>query len=119
MISAKRVAIATILGVVFGFVCMYLATANPNATEPVTTAMKWTIVVSRGLIGFMIGISALNLKWYLHGILLGAIGSIPMAAATMDRPMIALSSGLMGIVYGFLIELITSVLFKAKSTAVK
>ena len=113
MLTSKRVILATVFGLVFGLVCMYLATASPNA-EPMTTGVKISIVMSRMLIGFMIGISALRLKWYLHGIILGAVGSIPMAAATLEDPAIALSSIIMGIVYGFLIELLTSIAFKSK-----
>jgi hypothetical protein len=119
MLTAKRVVVATLFGFVFGLVCMFLATSNPNATEPVTTMVKWNIIASRTLMGFMIGISALRLKWWLHGMVLGLIGSIPMAIAVIDRPAIALSSIVMGIIYGFLIELFTSVLFKVKSPAVQ
>ena len=112
MLSAKRVVLATIFGLVFGLVCMYLASASPEG-EPMTTGIKLSIVVSRMLMGFMIGISALKLRWYLHGIILGAVGSIPMAVATMEDPLIALSSVIMGIIYGILIELLTTVAFKS------
>ncbi|MGD9140803.1 MAG: hypothetical protein PVJ42_04620 [bacterium] len=113
MLTSKRVILATVFGLVFGLVCMWLAAASPQA-EPMTTGVKVSIVLSRTLTGFMIGISALRLKWYLHGIILGAIGSIPMAAATLEDPTIALSSIIMGIVYGFLIELLTSIAFKSR-----
>jgi hypothetical protein len=116
MLTPKRVALATVFGVVFGLVCMYLASANPEG-EPLTAGIKWSIIMSRTLMGFMIGISALRLRWYLHGIILGAVGSIPMAVATMEDPMIALSSVIMGILYGFLIELLTSIVFKSPPVA--
>jgi MFS family permease len=117
MLTTKRVIIATICGFVFGIVCMLLASSNPNPAHPVTTITKWTIIISRTMLGFTIGISAIRLKWWLHGIVLGAIASIPMAVPIIDRLGIAIGSIVMGIIYGFLTELITSILFKARSAA--
>jgi len=119
MLTAKRVIIATAFGVVFGLVCMYLAAANPEGSTPMTTGIKLSILLSRTLTGFMIGISALSLPWWLHGIVLGAIGSVPMALATIDQPVIALSSVVMGVIYGFLIEVFTSVVFKERPVAMR
>ncbi len=123
MLKTKRVIIATLCGVLFGFVCMFLASSNPDPSSPVTDMIKWSIVISRTMLGFMIGISALKLRWWLHGIVLGAVASIPMVVPMLfpwpGRTMIAVSSLVMGIIYGFLTELITSVLFKAKSPAWK
>jgi len=112
MLTTKRVVIATICGLVFGFVCLLLASSNP---EPLTDMVKWSIVLSRTMLGFTIGISAIRLNWWLHGIVLGFITSIPMAIPTLDRIEIALGTIVMGMIYGLLTELITSVLFKAKS----
>ena len=117
MLTTKRVLIATACGFVFGLVCMFLASSNPDATAPLSAAVKWNIVLSRTLMGFMIGISALKLNWWLHGIILGFISSIPMAIAVMDRIDIVIGTLVMGMIYGFLTELITSVLLKAKSVA--
>jgi len=117
MLTTNRVVIATICGFVFGIVCMLLASSNPNATEPLSATMKWMIVISRTMLGFTIGISAIRLNWWLHGIVLGAIASIPMVVPTIDRLAIAVGSIVMGIIYGFLTEFITSVVFKAKSAA--
>jgi MFS family permease len=117
MLTTKRVLIATICGFIFGIVCMLLASSNPNATEPVTLTAKWLIIISRAMLGFTIGISAIRLNWWLHGIVLGAIASIPMAIPVLDRIGIAIGSIVMGIVYGLLTELIASVVCKAKSAA--
>jgi hypothetical protein len=113
MLTFKRVLIATICGFVFGFVCMTLAGSNPG--QPVSTSLKLTILFSRVIMGFTIGISTLKLPWWLHGVVIGIIGSIPMAFPVMDKPEVFAGTFVMGIIYGFLTELITSVLFKAKS----
>lgn len=117
MLTTKRVLIATVCGFVFGLVCMFLASSNPD--EPITTPTKWTIIFSRTLMGFTIGVSAIRLKWWLHGIVIGFIGSIPMAFPVMDRPAIMVGTLALGIVYGFFTELITSILFKEKPVGIQ
>ena len=115
MLTAKRVLIATICGFIFGLVCMCFASCNPDPAEPITVYIKWTIILSRTLMGFTIGISAIRLSWWLHGAVIGLIGSIPMALPILDKPEIAVGTIVMGVVYGFLIELIASKFFKSKS----
>ena len=117
MVGAKRVLIATLCGLLFGFVCMGFASFNPESSETLTLTIKLNIVLSRTLMGFMIGISALKLNWWLHGIVLGFIASIPMAVAVWGRFDIMIGTVVMGMIYGLLTELITSILFKAKSPA--
>ena len=112
MLTAKRVVIATICGFIFGIVCMLLASSGP---DPISASLKWTIIFSRALMGFTIGVSALRLSWWLHGIVIGIIASIPMALPVIDRVNIMIGTIVMGIIYGVLTELITSVLFKAKA----
>ena len=113
MLSTKRVLIATICGIIFGIICMLFATSNPDAAE-LSTSIIITIIISRTLLGFTIGISALRIVWWLHGIILGFITSIPMALPIMDQTNIMIGTAVMGIIYGFLTELITSIFFKAK-----
>ena len=113
MLTTKRVLIATICGFIFGIVCMLFASSDPTQSLP--TATKWTIIFSRTLMGFTIGISAFKMVWWLHGGLIGIIGSIPMVFPVMDRPAIMIGTVIMGMIYGVLIELITSVIFKAKA----
>ncbi len=91
---------------------MKLASSDPS--QPITIGLKLSILFSRGITGFMIGISALKLRWWCNGILLGFIGSIPMAFPIMNDLNIMIATLVMGIIYGFIIELVTSVLFKAK-----
>lgn len=114
MLTTKRIVIATICGIVFGLVCMSLASFNPNPPEILTAQTKWLIVISRTMMGFTLGISALRLRWWLHGIVIGLITSIPMAIPVMHNTSIMIGTLVMGMIYGVLTELITSILFKAK-----
>ena len=111
MTSTKRILIATLSGLLFGFVCMGLAASNPDSQ--ITNMVKASIVIGRMFLGFTIGISALRMKWAMHGIVLGAVTSIPMAVPILDNMTIAISTVVMGMIYGLLTELITSKLFKA------
>ena len=120
MSKSKRILIATLSGVLFGFVCFGLASSG---SEPLATPVALQIIFSRSLMGFAIGISVLNLRyWWLHGLVLGLLFSIPLAVSGLMAPespefsksMMVISTLIMGMIYGVLIELITSVIFKAK-----
>ena len=96
MIGTKRVLIATLCGLLFGFICMGLASSNPESAGSLSASIKLNIILSRTLMGFMIGISALRLNWWLHGIVLGFISSIPMAVAMWGRYDIMIGTVVMG-----------------------
>ncbi len=115
----KRFIIATLSGLLFGFLCYTMASSSGALPSPVA----WQIVVSRTLIGFAVGICAFKMiHWSLRGIVLGFIFSLPLGISGLMAPenpefshnMILISTIIMGAVYGLLIELITTVLFKAK-----
>ncbi|KPJ67014.1 hypothetical protein AMJ44_07510 [candidate division WOR-1 bacterium DG_54_3] len=112
--SAKRVIIATIFGFITGFLCYF--GGRYGLKVEMSTVHLFMILLHRGLLGFVIGISALRVPWALHGILLGLIIGLPSV------PGIILGEGSLayfvaGAVWGFIIELFTSVVFKAKSIA--
>ena len=118
--KTRRLIIATLLGVVFGFVCYGFASSGGNE---IPTILVVNIILGRTLIGVAIGISRFSLKhWSLHGSIMGLIFGLPAAFGAMlgsenpeySHTMLFVLTFVMGIVYGFLIELITSVLFKAK-----
>ena len=120
MQKAKRIIIATLSGVLFGFVCFGLASSG-SGELPCPAAFQ--IIASRTLIGFAIGISCLSLgHWSIHGLVMGMIFSIPLAISGLmapENPEFSKSGMLiwtivLGMVYGLLIEVITSLLFKAK-----
>ncbi len=118
--KTKRLIIATLLGLVFGFVCFGMASSGP---DKISTLLAINIILGRTLIGFGIGISRFSFKhWSLHGIIMGLIFSLPAGFGAMLGPenpefnhtTMFIATVVMGVIYGFLIELITTVLFKAK-----
>ena len=116
----KRLLIATILGLIFGFVCYGFATSGGNE---ISTTLAANIITGRMLIGIAIGISRFQIKhWAIHGLVMGLVFSIPsgigaMMGSTSEEftpTNLFFMTVIMGIIYGFLIELITTVVFKAK-----
>ena len=120
MRNTKRVVVATLAGVLFGFVCMGLASSGAGELpRPVVVQ----IVVSRTLIGFAIGISTLSLgHWAIHGLVMGLIFSLPLAFSGLmaseseqyTKTCMFTWTIILGMIYGLLIEVITSLLFKAR-----
>ena len=120
MQKAKRLIIATLSGVLFGFVCFGLASSG-SGELPCPAALQ--IIASRTLIGFAIGISCLSLgHWSIHGLVMGMIFSIPLAFSGLMAPEnpefsktgMFVWTIVLGMIYGLLIEVITSLIFKAK-----
>jgi hypothetical protein len=111
-----RVLVTTVLGFVFGVVCWLLASSGQPG---MSAAMAWSIIFSRALLGFVIGISAWKINYMIHGIVLGFIVSIPMALGGLSSQgfKVFLGTLIMGIIYGFLIELITHFVVKEKKVA--
>ena len=109
MVYAKRFWIAIILGIICGLLCAIGGKTFANGE--MTTAVMWSAIFNRAFIGLAIGISAWRLSWFLHGILIGFLGTLPMAIFTDFGGFVVIS--LFGILWGFLIELLTTVVFKA------
>jgi len=123
MKPVKRLIIATLGGLLFGLVCYSFASSGP---DPLPYAVAAQIISSRMLMGFAIGLSRFNFgHWAVHGIIMGILFSLPLAYSGLMAPenpdftpiMMFVSTLVMGTIYGFLIELITSVFFKAKVAA--
>ena len=110
--KGTKILVASILGFIAGIVCWRLASSN----GPMVASMAWSIILSRTLIGFVIGISAWKINYLVHGILVGLIVSIPMAFAggAMQGAKAFWGTLVLGIVYGFLIALITGLIVKEK-----
>ncbi len=120
MLNTKRLIIATIMGFICGFICYGLASSGPQLL-PTEVAIQ--IILSRALLGFAIGISIFKMgHWTIRGAVMGIIFSIPLAVGGLMAPVnsefssssMFIATIVMGIIYGLLIELITTVLFKAK-----
>ena len=115
MVSGKRVAISTLFGFIAGIFCVLLGKwwlkLNIGASS------FFMVLFHRALIGLVIGISALRIPWFWHGLLIGLIVGIPgvdfFAIVKGD-----VNSGLYFLfspIWGVFIEFFTSVVFRAKA----
>jgi len=71
------------------------------------------IVLQNGLMGFTIGISSLRWPWVMHGLVLGGMFGFVLGIGALALGSEFIWPLVFGLVYGLLIELITTVLFKA------
>ena len=72
---------------------------------------------NRILIGFVIGISAWRIHYLLHGALMGLIVTLSVAIGILlDSVAGFFMFTVAGLIYGFLIELFATKIFKAKMT---
>jgi hypothetical protein len=113
--SAKRLVVSTFFGFFAGIIC-YLG-GKYGLGDDISTSMFLYILVNRTLIGFVIGISALRLHWALHGPLMGLLVGIPFAAGCLleeSNVETAIAALILGVLYGLMIELFTSIVFGAK-----
>ncbi len=108
----KRILIATALGVCAGIVCALLG--RSLGVKLTAGSFGW-IMLNRTLLGFVIGISSLRMHWALHGGLIAVlVGSLFSYSAFMSGtpPLFAGGVLLGSIVFGVLIEFLTTVVFK-------
>jgi hypothetical protein len=119
MIS-KRLLIATLFGIISGFICTWLASSGGNQLG---LMLALNIILGRTMIGVAIGISNLKLKhWAIHGAVMGFVFGLPSAFGSVLGPetpefphtMMFIWTFVMGIIYGVFIEFFTSFVFRAK-----
>jgi len=112
MQNKKRVIVATIFGLIFGFVSWAICNFGMGHTQPVSVNL--VIILFNGLLGFTIGISSLRWHWAVHGLVLGGIFGLCLGLVAAGVGNEFYWPFIFGFVYGFLIELITTVALKAK-----
>jgi hypothetical protein len=116
MINKKRILIGSLFGFATGIIC-YLG-GRFGLKDQISTTMFFYILANRTLIGFVIGVSLFRMHWALHGIMMGAIVGLPFAAGCLleqNNLETALAALVLGAVYGLIVELCTTVVFKATS----
>lgn len=116
----KRLIVATVGGMICGGICVWLISGSGGE---VAAPILWQAFFSRTLIGVAIGLSTYKMgHWILHGFILGLVFSLPLAFSGLMAPESPdYSAGsmffftvLLGGIYGFLIELLTTVAFKQR-----
>ena len=118
MIDRKRLLVAVVVGFATGVICY--AGGRFGLKDEISVPMIVYILVNRTLIGFVIGISPIRLHWAPHGLLIGVVVGLPFTAGCLleaGNTKTALAALILGAVYGLLVELFASVVFKAPRRA--
>lgn len=77
--SKKRVTVATTVGLACGVLAS--VTEVYGFKHPLPPSLLTSIVLSRTVLGFIIGISAWRTSWWWHGMALGVVLNLPLALA--------------------------------------
>ncbi len=111
--NVKRLIICIIGGIVAAFICI-MGMKNTGSVE-ITTTILLSGIGNRVLIGFVIGISGWKINYLLHGVLIGLIVTLSTSIVMLpDNNMPGfLMYTVAGMIYGFLIELFATKVFKA------
>ena len=118
MRAGTRLLVCTLGGLVCGLICYGFASSS-SSTIPFPVVAQ--IIASRTLIGVALGLSRFTLgHWTIRGIALGGLFSLPLAFSGLmapENPEFSASAMffwtvVLGMIYGFLIELVASVIFK-------
>jgi hypothetical protein len=108
----KRITIATLFGLVAGGICATLMFSS-GILKFTGVSLVW-ILLNRAVMGFVIGASALKLRWAWNGTALGlVVGSIFSYFLYMNvGGMLPLISPIGNAIFGLMIEFFTTVVFK-------
>ena len=108
MVKSSRVITTTLLGLVFGIICMLL-------TRFITGVDYWPIgvalLIHHTVMGFAMGVSSLKMNWAAHGAVWGALFGVFVAIRSigMANPF-AIFIAI--VIWGFLIETLATKAFK-------
>ena len=111
----KRVAVCTVLGGIFGIVCMLIL---KYYSEVAIWPVGIYSLIHHSVMGFAIGTSSLKLHWAPHGILWGILFGLFLALSYWEQPQGFWASFLLVILWAFLIDAIASAGFGLKVGAV-
>jgi len=114
----KRIIIATLFGLFAGAICATGAFYG-GILKFTPTVLVW-ILLNRAVMGFVIGATALRLRWAWNGAVMGLIvGSVfsYFLFMTLGTHMLPLINALVNGLFGLMIEFFTTVVFKQPARA--
>jgi hypothetical protein len=110
----QRLLICTIGGLVAAIICSVGGLLSGNIPEFNFFAIAGTFF-NRLMLGFIIGISRLKMNYLLHGAMIGFLVSFINSVSFLENNIKGfLFFTIAGIIYGLLIELFATKVFKAK-----
>jgi hypothetical protein len=111
----KRLLICIIGGIIAGLICSAGGHLSGNISELSFFTIAPTFF-NRLMLGFIIGISSLKMNYLFHGALIGLLVSLITSIPFLEGGVNGfLLFTIAGIIYGILIELFATKVFKAKT----
>jgi len=107
--KTSRLVTTTLLGVVFGIICMLLSKYTAGVAY---WPMGVAFLLHHTVMGFVIGVSSLRMNWAAHGAFWGALFGIFLAISiigTTQEPWVIF---IFVVIWGFLIETLATKAFK-------
>ena len=110
MVKASRLLTTTLLGLLFGVICMLLS--RYAGTEIAFWPLGISLLLHHTVLGFAIGASALKMNWAAHGALWGALFGVFLAIGQVGGALQPLIAFFLPVIWGFLIETLATKAFK-------
>jgi hypothetical protein len=110
VVKSSRLIITTVLGAVFGVICMLLS--RYGGSEVAFWPLGVSFLLHHTVLGFAIGASALRMHWAAHGVVWGALFGLFLAIGQVGGALDPWIAFFMPVVWGFLIETIATKAFK-------
>ena len=107
--KSSRLATTTLLGVVFGIICMLL---SRYSWEVAYWPLGVSFLLHHTVMGLAIGVSSLKMNWAVHGIFWGVLFGLFMAIGQIGTIQEAWLLIIPVIIWGFLIETLATKAFK-------
>ena len=111
MRNVKRVVITSVVGLILGFVSWAVCNFVMGHTQP--ASINLVMILFNVLLGFTIGISSLRWHWIVHGLVLGGFFGVILGFVSLGQGTEFIWPLIFGLVYGFVIELVATVVLKA------
>jgi hypothetical protein len=109
MVKSSRLIITTVLGLVFGIICLFLSRYTAGVAF---WPMGVSFLLNHTVLGFAIGVSSLRMNWAAHGAVWGALFGLFTAVSAVGTGLNPPFAFVMVVIWGFLIETIATKAFK-------
>jgi hypothetical protein len=110
MVKASRLLTTTLLGLLFGVICMLFS--RYGGSEIAFWPLGISLLLHHTVLGFAIGASALKMNWAAHGALWGALFGVFLAIGQVGGALQPWMAFLLPVIWGFLIETLATKAFK-------
>lgn len=107
--KSSRLVITTLLGAVFGIICMLMA---KYTAEVAYWPMGVYFLLHHAVMGLAIGASSLKMNWATHGVFWGGLFGLFEAIGLIGSALEPWVVFIIIVIWGFLIETLTTKAFK-------